>query len=91
MTSVFEAQILRGINEKLISKQDALFVLAAIDITGGTGGAADLILKYGEKKDGDIDIILDGYSMRQHKMISKRIINSVGEISISINDLPEIQ
>ena len=91
MTSVFRAQLIKGINEKIISKVDARFVMAAINETGSIDSAADIIMRYGERIDGDIDVILPGYSIRDHKMIAKRIIDNVCELSITVDDLPGIE
>ncbi len=87
MTKILELQLVKAISSNIITKKDATFVMKIVNLVGSIEEALNVLLHYSGNVDNDTKIIVDGYSIREHKIISANIKRKISEIEISEEEI----
>ncbi len=87
MTKILELQLAKAISSNIVTKQDAIFVMKIVNLVGSIEEALKIILHYSGSVDNDTKVIVDGYSIREHKIISSNIRRKISEIDISEEEI----
>ncbi len=87
MSSVKKLQINKAIQNNIITKKEASFIMSLINITTSLDDAILNIEHYGERIKIANPVCLNGYSLDDHIAFSYVILDKISSISISTEEL----